>query len=274
MTVRLELGEHILRRINHISRQLKTIEEFPAMTAGEVRRIWLHLPAGYQSTGRRYPVLYMADGGNLFTAAGRPAESCWMVDLAMSRLEQEDERLAMLVVGIEHGDGNRLNELLPWRDGDRYCCWLTGCLKPFVDRHFLTMPGRGHTLVAGSSLGGSIALHLVLHYNSIIGNALALSPSYFVLQNGGYWQNLHLTGPTCVYLDCGGYECPELNLCYTIASSCQRFGSWLNRAGAGWIRVIQRFFPDHQHHEWFWQQRFPQAVRALGETMLLMSGRG
>jgi enterochelin esterase-like enzyme len=81
---------------------------------GRERRIRVYLPPGYASSTRRYPVLYMHDGQNLFDeATGFAGE--WGVDETLDRLARE-RGLEVIVVGIDNGQEHRINELKPWAD--------------------------------------------------------------------------------------------------------------------------------------------------------------
>ena len=58
--------------------------------------------------------------------------------------------------------------------------WLTEQLKPYVDKTFRTLPDRKHTSLAGSSMGGLIALYGITAYNHVFRQAACLSPSLWV----------------------------------------------------------------------------------------------
>ena len=52
--------------------------------------------------------------------------------------------------------------------------------KPAIDQEFPTLPGRNDTFIAGSSMGGLMALYAVMEYNRYFSRAAALSPSLWV----------------------------------------------------------------------------------------------
>jgi metallo-beta-lactamase class B len=123
------------------------------------RRIWLYLPPGYAASTRRYPVLYMHDGQNLFDAATSFAGE-WGVDETLDSLHALGDP-GVIVVGIDNGRMKRMDEYTPWHntrygggEGDAYVDFLTQTLKPYVDAHYRTLAERVHTGVAGSSMGG------------------------------------------------------------------------------------------------------------------------
>lgn len=150
------------------------------------RRIWVYLPPGYDSTDRRYPVLYMHDGQNLFDPE---AAFCgvWGVDKTLDALYRKKKSKGAIVVGIDNGGDERWNEYSPWGDeegdgrcsGDRYARFIIDELKPQVDQRLRTLPGRETTGVAGSSLGGIISFYMALKYPGVFSRAGVFSPSFW-----------------------------------------------------------------------------------------------
>jgi predicted alpha/beta superfamily hydrolase len=161
------------------------------------RRVDVWLPPGYAADpGRRYPVLYMHDGQNLFDPATAFAGVDWGVDEAMARLAAAGEIRPAIVVGVWNTE-RRLAEYLPSRpfgtapdrallaavplgegtepESDAYLRFLTGELKPAIDRRYRTRPGRADTFIAGSSMGGLVSIYAVLEYPEVFGGAACLS---------------------------------------------------------------------------------------------------
>ena len=152
------------------------IEAFPAPELGGTRRLWLYLPPGYDTSDRRYPVLYMHDGQNLFDVATSFAGE-WEVDESLDALVREGRLPGLIVVGIDNAGDARLDEYSPWRDrqlgkggrGDAYAAFLIRTLKPHVDRTWRTLPDAAHTGIAGSSMGGLISLYAGLRHPEVFG---------------------------------------------------------------------------------------------------------
>jgi predicted alpha/beta superfamily hydrolase len=149
---------------------------------GRARRVWIYLPPDYAASDRRYPVLYMHDGQNLFDAATSFAGE-WGVDETLDSLHAAGERVP-IVVGIDHGSERRFDEYSPWPhprhgggEGDAYVAFLVRTLKPAVDARFRTLTGPEHTAVAGSSMGGVISLYAALEHPDVFGHAGVLSPA-------------------------------------------------------------------------------------------------
>jgi hypothetical protein len=129
------------------------------------KRIWIYLPTDYYyaNNTKRYPVIYMHDGQNVFDKLYSFAGE-WNVDESMEAFYQQNKETA-IVVAIETkgvgANGERLDELTPFPNntlgggkGDLYLNFLVNNVKPYVDAHFRTKPQREFTSVFGSSLGG------------------------------------------------------------------------------------------------------------------------
>jgi predicted alpha/beta superfamily hydrolase len=148
------------------------------------RRIWIYLPAGYSESKKHYPVMYMHDGQNLFDEFTSGFGE-WGVDECLDSLQQQTKN-ACIVVGIDNGP-KRLNEYNPY-DNDRfgtgegkaYVEFLVKTLKPFIDKHYRTIPSAQNTIIAGSSMGGLISYYAALVYPNVFGKAGIFSPSFWI----------------------------------------------------------------------------------------------
>ena len=146
------------------------------------RDVLVYLPPSYQGSDRRYPVVYMHDGQNLFDEATSFGAE-WGVDQTLEA--GAEQGLEAIVVGIPNMGDARLDEYSPWPDarhdaggsGDLYLDFLVHTLKPVVDRDFRTLPGREHTGIAGSSMGGLISLYAFFRHPEVFGFAGVMSPA-------------------------------------------------------------------------------------------------
>jgi len=146
----------------------------------ERRKVRVYLPRGYrQHTGRRYPVLYLQDGQNIFE---RGAYGSWQAHLKLDRLIARGEIEEVIVVAVDHGVA-RFQDYVPPEDGGkahRYAAFLVNELKPWIDMAYRTKPGPQHTAIMGSSLGGLAAFYIAWNYSYVFGKVASLSGSWWL----------------------------------------------------------------------------------------------
>ncbi len=147
------------------------------------RRIRIYLPEGYAKSKKKYPVMYMHDGQNLFDDS-TAAFGEWGVDECLDSLIKKNKP-ACIVVGIDNGP-QRFNEYNPYEfqqygkgEGDRYLEFLVMNLKPFIDKQYRTIPSKENTIIAGSSMGGLISYYAMLQYPGVFGKAGVFSPAFW-----------------------------------------------------------------------------------------------
>ena len=149
------------------------------------RDVLVYLPPGYETEkDRRYSVLYLHDGQNLFDGATSfiPGQE-WRIDETIQSLISAGQIEPLIVVGI-YNTKDRVNEYTPAEDvkykggnADLYGRMLIEELKPFIDGTYRTQKGAKHTGLGGSSLGGLASLYLGLKCPQVFGRVAALSPS-------------------------------------------------------------------------------------------------
>jgi predicted alpha/beta superfamily hydrolase len=180
--------------------------------------VFVYLPPSYaHATHRRFPVLYMQDGQNLFD----PSLSFirgqdWRLDETAQALIEQGAVAPLIIVGVDHAGVNRAAEYTPTRDPRRkeggraadYGRMLIHELKPWIDHHLRTRRGPESTGLGGSSLGGLVALHLGLHHPDVFGRLAVMSPSL-------WWNSRHAIAhvrtlrhklPLRIWLDAGTDE--------------------------------------------------------------------
>jgi predicted alpha/beta superfamily hydrolase len=156
-------------------------EAFPMPQLGRTRRIWIYTPQSYLQSKKKYPVVYMHDGQNLFDDATAFGVE-WGVDETLNSLLAE-----CIVVGIDNSD-RRMTEY-NFRDheehgkgeGEMYMQFIVQTLKPFIDKKYRTKSGREHTSIAGSSMGGLISLYGALYFAETFGSAGIFSPALWLV---------------------------------------------------------------------------------------------
>lgn len=153
---------------------------------GRHRRIWIYLPASYQTLkSKSYPVLYMHDGQNLFNEQTAPFGE-WGVDECLDSLQKMYGK-ECIVVGIDNDAAKRLNEYNPFDnekfgkgEGAQYTDFLVKNLKPYIDKNYRTIKDPQHTFIAGSSMGALISMYAMIKYPNVFGAAGIFSPAFWV----------------------------------------------------------------------------------------------
>lgn len=167
--------------------RIERIHGFESKLLGNQREVTVYLPPGYdEHHDRRYPVLYMQDGQNLFDAerAYIPGQH-WRLQEAADAAIGDRTASPMIIVGVDHSGIGRMSEYTPVVDqkhngGGRasdYARMLAEELKPMIDERFRTLGDAENTAIAGSSLGGLMTLHAVLTRRDVFGRGGAMSPS-------------------------------------------------------------------------------------------------
>lgn len=181
------------------------------------RDVMVYLPPGYQQEEtRRYPVLYLQDGQNLFDSATAFNGTEWGVDETAQRLILGGKIEPLIVVGIYNSGGDRIDEYTPTVDprqkrggkADLYGRFLIEEMKPFIDRTYRTLAAPEFTGLGGSSLAGLLSLYLGLKHPNVFSRLMVMSPSvwwdhWMIL---GFVQQLRAKPTTRIWLDIGTKE--------------------------------------------------------------------
>ena len=241
----------------------------PKLSGTKTRKAYIYLPEYYNDDElRRYPVLYMFDGHNVFYDAVSAFGKSWNMT---SYLLWTRKPLIVVAVECNKRGNNRLKEYSPTSFADpkygnirargrTYMDWLVKELKPRVDATFRTLPGREHTIIAGSSMGGLMSLYAATAYNRYFSRAACLSPSL--------WTNpeklLELverakTAPdTTVYLD---YGSQELSNHPAQKEALMEMSQLLLKKN---VNLTFRIIPNGNHSEASWEQQVPIFMECLG----------
>jgi predicted alpha/beta superfamily hydrolase len=151
------------------------------------RQLRLYLPPGYATSNKRYPVLYMHDGQNLFDTTTAYAGE-WKVDETLDALAKEG-KLELIVVGIDNGAEKRMTELNAWDnpqfgagENRAYTDFIVKTVKPMIDRQYRTLPDRANTAIMGSSMGGLASHYALAQYPQVFSKAGVFSPAYWTAE--------------------------------------------------------------------------------------------
>ena len=238
-------------------------ENFEIPQLIKTRRIAALLPHDYHQTDRRYPVLYLQDGQNLFDDYAPFGN--WGIDkklAVMAERGMED----VIIIAIDHAEKDRIAEFTPSMhtklgkgDGKKYIRFLADTLKPYVDKHFRTLPERAHTGIGGSSMGGLITIYAGFMYPEVYGKLMVFSPSLWVAPNihfqlMSFDEALDLK----IYLYGGNEEGTYM------VPNMERFIRAIGQQGiASNIDFHLSIDPQGKHNEARWGEEFPKAVEWL-----------
>ena len=172
------------------------------------KKIWLYLPKNYATSTKKFPVIYMHDAQNLFDEKTSFVGE-WEVDETLDSLNAQ-----VIVVGIEHGNDKRLDELTPFKNekygggnADNYLEFIVKTLKPHVDLTYRTKKEVKNTAIMGSSLGGLVSFYGALKYPEVFGKVGCFSPSFWFNQKEIFeLMNTTKSYKTKIYFLCGDNE--------------------------------------------------------------------
>lgn len=160
-------------------------EKFEIPQLKTTRRIWIYLPKDYETSSKKYPVMYLQDGQNLFDEATSYAGE-WGIDETMNQIA-EKKGTSAIIIGIDNGGEKRIDELSPFKNekyqnggsGEQYVQFIVQTLKPYIDNNYRTQTEAKYTTMGGSSLGALIAVYAAVKYPEIFGRVLAFSPAFW-----------------------------------------------------------------------------------------------
>ncbi|MBK6785622.1 MAG: phosphonate ABC transporter ATP-binding protein [Saprospiraceae bacterium] len=227
------------------------------------RKIWLYLPRDYQTTSKKYPVLYMHDGQNLFDKKTSFLNE-WRVDESMDSLFLTGD-YGCIIVGIENGGSSRISEYTPWShptygggDGDRYVQFIANTLKPYVDENYRTLSEPRFCAIAGSSLGGLISFYAGIKYKNIFEKTGALSSSFWYSSQVYALPRISgVNDRSFIYLSTGAEE--GGNQVYDVG----RMKDTLKKAGFVEEQIFLNIVAGGKHNEELWAKEFPKMYKWL-----------
>lgn len=236
------------------------------------RTVRIYLPRGYdQNTSRRYPVLYMHDGQEVF-CGDAPRSDQWNADWHATREISQGRMRECIVAAMDNGT-NRQAEYEPPGDtyytgypagvGDKYLKFVSDNVRPTLDFNYRTLTAPGDTLIGGSSMGGLISIYFGYETN-IFGGVLAMSPAITRATNytSALWANSRKD--LRIYVDTGSSE----------GSVGPGGGDYWFKPWEAYAIFLRQGYPVNRdllmrigcgagHNEAAWSARFPDAARFL-----------
>lgn len=218
------------------------------------RDIHVWLPSGYESPGRagkRYPVLYMHDGQNVFNPRTSTLGIAWEADRTAERMIGEGRIKEIIIVAVNHTP-DRMKEYSDSSLGNDYMRFMAAVLKPFIDENYHTDSAGEACAVLGSSMGGLVSLLLAWKFPEVFGMAGCLSP-VFVLDDVDVRPLVRSSPkpPVKVYIDNGGRGLDE-----RLQAGCDLVVPELVAKGFSRGRDLEwHFDKDDDHNEAAWRNR-------------------
>jgi len=283
MPIAIDMPETTAAATTDLKSRLRLHQQFPSQLTDEKHDFIVYLPpmydaepspqyanegrAGDPEPDRRFPVLYMQDGQNLFDPATAFHGNCWHMGETADALILAGEVEPLIIVGIYNTGEHRIDEYTPVEDkrlgggqADAYGQMLVEELRPFVDRTYRTLSGTAHCGLGGSSLGGLVTLYLGLRYTWMFSKLAVMSPSV-------WWRNRAILKTVSkirrkpdlkIWLDIGTKESQralpdarELNL--TLVKK-----GWVEGHDLRYLEV-----PDAEHTESAWAARVAPMLKFL-----------
>ncbi|MGL6314186.1 alpha/beta hydrolase [Vibrio sp. WXL103] len=261
------------------------VKEFDIPQLGRKRTIRIYLPASYNNEGgKRYPVIYMHDGQNLFDSCNSFGGSSWEIPNNVDRFFAGRE--GVIVVGIDNGsefDGLcRMYEYSPWKmdknfvlsdwdssvynsggDGSKYVSFITDTLKPYIDENYRTRSGRDHTAIAGSSMGGYISIFAVFERSDIFSMAGVFSPAFWFNKPEmfAYLSKANVSNPVKIYMDMGTCESSSRGIGFEkiyLDGSNEAEGILRRKEN---VRLKYLVDEGALHTETAWAKRYPEMLK-------------
>jgi predicted alpha/beta superfamily hydrolase len=256
------------------------LHEFTSRIFGNTRNLRVLLPPGYdeeQNSAKRYPVLYLNDGQNLFdvsTSMFNPVE--WQVDETVKKLLEQNRIRPLIVVGVDNpGKRERPVEYLPYPDaylsppvpsprGKEYPDFLIGEVMPFINRSYRTRTDPESTGLGGSSYGAVAALYTIISRPGVFGRALLESPSLYISDNRLLKDSANVRQwPERVYVAIGTRETGDASGDLEAVALVSRFAGILKNAGLDRKRLLVVIDEGGVHREDAWGRRLGRALEFL-----------
>lgn len=239
------------------------------------RTIAVYLPPRYaKEKTRRYPVLYLHDGQNLFDPGAAAFGVDWHAHVTADRLVIEGKSTPTILVGV-YNTPQRIDEYTPHFNpvreeggrGAEYCRFVVEEVKPFIDHQYRTLAGREHTGVAGSSLGGLISLAMARWKPEVFSKVGALSPSLWWMESQLFadWE-VDAVWPmgSRFWLDMGTEETAKDRENKAGVARCRRLVEFWKRCGLVEEKDFRfRTIEGGHHTESAWAARFDQVLTFL-----------
>jgi len=229
--------------------------EIPSHYLKTSKKIWVYLPENYETSRKKFPVLYLQDGQNLFDSKTAYSGE-WQIDETLDSLKAE-----IIVVGIAHGNENRLQELTPFvhqqyggGGASAYLDFITNELMPYIQVNYRIKNGKYNTGIGGSSLGGLFAMYASLKHPKLFGKVLVFSPSFWINPEIYEVANSLKATKSKYYFMCGTDESA------TLEAETDKMIGILNEKRCSCLHLTKKkIVVGGKHNEKLWSKEFAKA---------------
>jgi predicted alpha/beta superfamily hydrolase len=257
-----------------IREQIKVHRNFGSNHLDVPRNVLVYLPPGYDPV-RRYPVLYMNDGQNLYDPEDAFGGVPWAVDETAQALILAGRIDPLIIVGVYNAGDGRIDEYTPVKTdrgrmrgrggkADIYGRMLIEELKPFIDAEYSTRPEREFTGLGGSSLGGLVSLYLGIKRPDVFSRLAVLSPSAWWANNQIIREAAKIDNrlPLRIWLDIGKREGSQIKHQVRALKEILLAHGWQDGRDLAYYEI-----PNARHDESAWAARFGNVLEFLYPKM-------
>jgi enterochelin esterase-like enzyme len=249
--------------------RLRLHRQFRSKFLPDRRNLVVYLPPQYKSEPlRKFPVLYLQDGQNLFdpTTSFIPGRTWEVREMADEQIEAGLVE-PLIIVGIYNTGDHRISEYTPTKDwklgggeASLYGQLLVEELIPFIGKHYRTLEGPAHTGLGGSSLGGLVSLYLGMEHPQIFGRLAVMSPSVWWNHRSilNYLQEKQPAEHPRIWLDVGDAEGVR-----TLEDANRLYRRLLRLGWQANIDLQYEVMPGGKHDEASWAARVGPMLRFL-----------
>jgi predicted alpha/beta superfamily hydrolase len=229
--------------------------EIRASQLDTIKKIYVYLPLNYESSNKKYPVIYMHDAQNLFDEKTSYVGE-WKVDETLDSLKAN-----VIIIGIEHGNSKRIDELSPFKNdkygggkADLYLNFIVSELKPYVDKTYRTKSNKKNTAIMGSSLGGLVSYYAGIKYPKVFGKVGCFSPSFWFSNEIYKLTKETKKVKTKIYFMCGDSESEDM------ISDINRVMTLIRNKRCDCLNLMNySIVKDGKHNEKLWSKEFVKA---------------
>jgi predicted alpha/beta superfamily hydrolase len=166
-----------------VSAKLGVARTMKSTILNEDRKVFIHFPASYDTSGKSYPVLYLLDGTEAFLLE--------MIAIT-NRLRNDRNALELIIVAIENTNRNRDMMPVVAKDfpgpprAEAFLGFLQKELIPEIEKNYRTAQPR---ILQGKSLSGLFTLYALLARPTVFNAYVACSAGWFA-ENNEYFRGM------------------------------------------------------------------------------------